>query len=124
MMVEWSREQLLSYSIICIFFEDMIPISNLREQRKECKKRGNPVSDPGPLPLKGYDYLGSEDPLTDLGGAVYARLFSLVGFQEAEGLVPHGVDAEASVMMRVSPTLSSPVSPRPISCPRKSVRSF
>ena len=32
MMVEWSREQLLSYSILRIFFEDMIPISYLREQ--------------------------------------------------------------------------------------------
>ncbi len=32
MMVEWSREQLLSYSILRIDFEGMIPNSNLREQ--------------------------------------------------------------------------------------------
>ena len=39
-MVEWSREQLLSYSIPRIDFEGMIPNSSLREKRKECKKGG------------------------------------------------------------------------------------
>jgi len=40
LMVEWSREQLPSYSILRIDFEGMIPIATCLSNEKKVKKEG------------------------------------------------------------------------------------